>query len=167
MHRLLKVTPGSVSADAKARRASVRRIRNCPPRRGAGRRAPSYAGPVSDAPYRVQPPRPPDPYLVAWAKLRRRRALAWGGFLLWAFAFTAFVVALAAQARAVGVTAVVAVMCWGSGIAGALILGHFRCPHCSAIFYGLRRPRAPWSDACIACGIAIGTPKNPRPSDAR
>jgi hypothetical protein len=131
-------------------------------------RAASYDRPVSDSPYRVPVPRPPDPYLVGWANLRRRKAFAWAAALLWALAFTVTLPAMVARTRVVGIAAAVTVVCWVSRIVGNIVLVRFRCPRCGSSFYGARRTRAPWwSSACVTCGIAIGTPNYPRAGDAR
>jgi hypothetical protein len=119
---------------------------------------------VSDAPYRVQPPKPPprpDPYLLAWARLRVRRAVAWGAALLSAIAFTALVVALAAHAGLVaGLASGAMMVCWVSWIVALLVLRPFRCPRCEGAFHGSGPWQAPpWTDACAVCGIAIGTPR--------
>jgi hypothetical protein len=112
-------------------------------------------------------PRPPDPYLVAWANLRRRKAFAWAAALLWALAFTVTLPAIVARARVVGIAAAVTAVCWVSGIVGNIVLAHFRCPRCGSCFYGARRTRAPLSSACVTCGIEIGTAKYSRAGDAR
>ena len=138
-------------------RGAHRQPRWCP--LGCRQRAPSYDRPVSDSPYRVPVPRPPDPYLVAWANLRRRKAFAWAAVLLWALALTVTVPAIVARAPVVSIAAAVTVVCWVSGIVGKVALAHFRCPRCGSSFYGERRTRAPWSSACVTCGIEIGTPK--------
>jgi hypothetical protein len=144
--------------------------RDAPTRRPTGgrsaRRVPSYDRPVSDSPYRVPAPRPPDPYLVAWANLRRRKAFAWAAALLWALAFTITLPAIVARARVVGIAAAVTAVCWVSGIVGNIVLAHFRCPRCGSNFYGARRTRAPWSSACVTCRIEMGTPKYSRAGDA-
>lgn len=131
----------------------------------ADRLAASYDRPVSDSPYRVPVPRPPDPYLVAWANLRRRRAFAWAAALLWALAFTVTLPAIVARARMVGIAVAVTAVCWVSRIVGNIMLAHFGCPRCGSSFYGGRRTRAPWSLECVTCGIAIGTPKYVRAGD--
>ena len=133
--------------------------------RGCRWRAASYDRPVSESPYRVPVPRPPDPYIVAWANLGRRKAFAWAAALLWALAFTVTLPAIVARARVVGIAAAVTAVCWVSRIVGNIVLAHFRCPRCGSSFYGARRTWVPWSSACVTCGIEIGTPKYPHVGD--
>jgi hypothetical protein len=106
-------------------------------------------------PYRVAPPQPPDPYLAAWADLRRRRIAARvsaaSSLLGCAFAFRLPI-------QLVYVVLVV--------MAAALVATFrhttFPCPRCSEFFSPWRRSPT----RCVHCGIAVGTPA-PSPSDVR
>jgi hypothetical protein len=122
-----------------------------------------YAPRVSEAPYREQPPKPPDPWLAAWARLRRRRAVALWAALLSALAFTVLVVAVVAKAnRSASIAGVSMVAGWITWIAVRSVLRAFPCPRCDSTFHGSGRGETlPWADACAGCGIAIGTPKYP------
>lgn len=125
-----------------------------------------YDRPVSDSPYRVPVPRPPDQYLVAWRDLRRRRTAALPSFLLCLpiYAITSGVVTGPATCLKLPLVAII--------IAAFVHSYRFRCPRCARAFL-LRPwsldPRAHSRDSqrqCIHCGIAIGTPKNTSASDA-
>jgi hypothetical protein len=117
----------------------------------------SYASAVFDAPYRAPLPVEPDPYLVAWADLRRRRRSAAGAFGP-SLAASLFAVVFTMPAL-LGVAAVL----FGASWVAWRYLSAFRCPSCSHSFvHGrLRRHERGWSDRqCGYCGIAIGTPKS-------
>jgi hypothetical protein len=133
---------------------------------------------VPEAPYRAPLPIPPDPYLIAWRDLRRRRVIGWTAFVggpplfLLLLAFLLHVQMAIHDAtycdpgacvppREVPplllLEAEVAVralwlppVVW---VAACLYRWHFRCPHC-----GLRYATG-WR-ACGGCRIRIGTPKS-------
>src|SRR5262245_37386139 len=113
-------------------------------------------------PYRrpaERPPGPPDPYLLAWRSLRRRR---------WAFAlsFLSWLPVGIAALRVLGDGAfLVLLVLMALGFATSLWFCLFPCPHCGEVF-GARSVVGPWSPFivfrrnCLHCGIGIGTPKD-------
>jgi hypothetical protein len=120
--------------------------------------------------YREAPARPPDPYLVEWADLRRKRRRAWAvPFIFIVAAGCAAKVYEAAAGHPMGKL----VFC---ALFGPLIPLFFtvsrraldvRCPRCGERFSARRGRRNPSTRKCLHCGIAMGTPKDPtapRPS---
>jgi hypothetical protein len=130
---------------------------------------------VPDGPYRAPLPIKPDPYMVAWADLRRRRIIGWV-----AFGLNVLLVLLLSRSllhvqteigdawgcdpwpcyyllpdllreRAV----VLGAMCVPIGIwvAASIYRRTFRCPHCGRRFSTKRR-------GCGHCGVRVGTPKS-------
>lgn len=104
------------------------------------------------------PPVPPDPYLVAWAELRRRRVLAVTSFFLLPATVVAMdipVVARAGGAPMLASTVAILVL--------TLRARFFRCPHCrkpfSARFRLFASARLPWHRHCLHCRIEMGTAK--------
>ena len=101
-------------------------------------------------------PAQPDPYLAAWAKLRRQRVRAW---LTVALAPASWL-ACASLDRIVGPGGrssivygwTVFLACWMALLFCNL---RFLCPHCRRSFFRRRAPR----DRCARCGIRVGTPK--------
>jgi hypothetical protein len=104
---------------------------------------------VSKQPYRAPIPVPPDPYLAAWADLKRRH-------------LSPFVLVLCVGAVVMFFShgspkwpAILAVCLAGIPFASL----RFRCPHCGERMlrvWGLRNDD--WV-RCRNCGIAVGTPK--------
>jgi hypothetical protein len=139
-------------------------FRGCP-RRPGPRTGASYPVVVTTAPYRVLHPQPPDPYLAAWASLRRLRRIMVG--------VAAWVVCIAA---ATCVFAVWTNHCLAKIVAIGIILSaaavfrlafsgpaFFTCPRCrrgffapNATLFGLT------TENCSHCGIAVGTPAQRR-----
>jgi hypothetical protein len=114
---------------------------------------------VSDTPYRVQPPRPPappDPYLVAWRDLRKRRATLIVFFLLWLPIGGASSCLL--RDREFYALVPLAALVVTSYLRAVL----FHCPECRQMFHfqGFGSRGSPWARRCVHCGIAMGTPKN-------
>jgi hypothetical protein len=107
---------------------------------------------VPEVPYRASLGPPPDPYLVAWVDLRRRRA--WSLVILTAY----LVVSSAVLANRLPLPWGAFLRIGAGGVGGLLgfVFPHsrFRCPHCGKKFQGWR-----WK-VCRACGIPIGTPKS-------
>jgi hypothetical protein len=109
---------------------------------------------VPEDPYRAPLPVPPDPYLVAWREVQRRKraskvgallCLVWMSGLLFAGVVWNVLLPLSSAAWIVPAFIVfVALGRWVSGVS---------CPHCGA--EGVWNKKA----ACEGCGIKIGTPK--------
>jgi hypothetical protein len=118
------------------------------------------------SPYRSAPPVRPDPYLLAWAKLRRSRRTIVGvaaGVMNVVAATCAFVVwsqSHAARILALGVV-LVAAAAYRLAFRGA---ASFRCPRCRRAFFPANARLFDLAiDDCGHCGIAVGTPAQ-RPS---
>jgi hypothetical protein len=108
---------------------------------------------VTDA-YREQPPKPPDPYLVAWADLRRRRRLSFvSGVPVLLASIGCLFLPEYWLALSLLLFATVASFACGRSVA------RFPCPHCGKRFSTTPTWRPPWN--CDYCGIAVGTPKDP------
>jgi hypothetical protein len=116
----------------------------------------------SDEPYRAAPPLLPDPYLLAWARLRRRQRAAQftmlGMIPIWF---------LCATARYDAVTfAILPMAC--VFVATAFVtrrrLTRFPCPGCLRPFVWSRRFKNDLR--CWHCGLKFGTPA-PSRSDVR
>jgi hypothetical protein len=119
---------------------------------------------VPDEPYRAPIPIPPDPYVAAWADLRRRMRLSERA--QWAFWIYAIPMVIAVRVfhvhfwpspRAWAVPAILA------SLVISLRVRAFRCPHCRRHSAWAKRswlngPKR--QDKCVHCGIAIGTPKS-------
>jgi hypothetical protein len=129
------------------------------------------------APYRAPLPVPPDPYLVAWADLRRRRTLGWYVFgfnfqlilvllyLIWRIRWAiwdaacgdCFKARLPVPPHLLREADVLHWAVWlvptAVWLAASIYRWSFRCPHC-----GWRSPMN--RRECDRCGIAIGTPKS-------
>lgn len=128
---------------------------------------------MTQRPYRVSAPKP-DPYLAAWARLRRRRAIrrvaaAFVGYSL------ATVIAVAtktaqrtpgARVQALGEN----YLMLGSGVAfGIVLLGltaalarylvPFLCPRCAQPFFRGPAMELGFARTCVNCGIAVNTPR--------
>ncbi len=117
---------------------------------------------VSDQPYRVATPRPPDPYMAAWDVLRRRRAFARVASMVFVAVVVPTVVGSLsppgaeqiAIAVAVSFTAIGVMLSWSS-------IPAFACPHCRGEFFRSSAIQVGFSDRCAGCGIKVGTPKGP------
>jgi hypothetical protein len=116
------------------------------------------------APYREPAPVPPDPYLVAWSRLRwRRRALRVGILILFVLAVPAFAGSrvpheLRGAAIALGLVIAVPVSLFLISL-----LSPFACPECGRPFFASAAMEIGRARACASCGLAIGTPamRNP------
>jgi hypothetical protein len=130
---------------------------------------------VPDEPYRAPLPIEPDPYMVAWADLRKRRIIGWV-----AFGFDVLLVLLLSGSL-LRVQAVIddafrcdpgpcfdrlpdllrerAVVLWATCLpmaiwaAASIYRRTCRCPHCGWRFAMRRRK-------CDHCGICVGMPKS-------
>lgn len=109
---------------------------------------------MSDTPYREPAPRPPDPYLVAWADLRKRRRAA---VAVMVTAGTAMVVVTSVPH---GILAAVPA-CVLLGYFWRNRLSKFLCPACGKTFGRLASGfHNEFTLRCLHCGIVVGTPKN-------
>jgi len=111
------------------------------------------------------PPAPPAPsgaYVRAWADLKRRRAHRWLAFFAWAPC--ALLVILTIQA-AFGEATAHQVFFW---VALPFLLvafgfmaraSFFECPRCDEKFESTWYFRSPFTQACVHCGLRIGTPR--------
>jgi hypothetical protein len=114
------------------------------------------------APYRVPPPIEPDPYLVAWAKLRRKRFIAWLSFLAWVpVALLSNLTVERVLGHDAGLYVVLSMAVWIMFTSMSLM--DTRCPRCAKPL--LRSPllRSWYNNAfsreCLHCGLRIGTAK--------
>jgi hypothetical protein len=111
---------------------------------------------MSDPPYRESGSgfHPPDPWLLAWAELRRRRRALWIGIALlaatiavaWYRHFDVWWACLLMGAA----TAVFAERC-----------NRFACPRCGKWFSRRGLFHNESTSRCLHCGLKIGTPKGP------
>ncbi len=112
---------------------------------------------MAEEPYRAPMTVEPDPYVVLWAKLRRRRRM------LVRAASVASIAVTILGTMTIGVLALLVVPLliplWALVWAQA---SRFPCPHCGETF----GPRDGWllgrglHRNCVRCGIEIGTPKS-------
>ena len=112
-------------------------------------------------PYRVAPPKPPDPFIAAWGRYRKRRVLLW-------LVVCALPVVLFPDAIASGILGlpsnwpIVAELSLGS-LFYLLIreLGRFECPRCGKPFHSGEVGSMGHAQAnrCAHCGIPVGMPK--------
>jgi predicted RNA-binding Zn-ribbon protein involved in translation (DUF1610 family) len=151
--------------------ASPRRGPERPPN-GSSNRSKKASGPrhardsleynpnVVDPPYRVAAPATHDPYLAAWAVLKRRRVIARVASVgavglvapTVAVAFTSGAAQEVATAVVVSWVAVGVILFW-------LSLPTFLCPDCGTEFFRSSIVQVGFSNRCAGCGIVIGTAK--------
>jgi hypothetical protein len=128
---------------------------------GARRQRRGYLLSVTESLYRVsaKPPTPPDPYLLAWAKLRRRRATVWAMVLMFP------VVGLAATALVDRSWMMFVIFPYLAALfVSSWMASYFECPHCGGNF----AKKHAWAgdfrenflSRCVHCGIAMGTPQS-------
>jgi hypothetical protein len=119
----------------------------------------------ASAPYRVAPPLPPDPYLIAWEQLRRRRLAA---FVLFLSVLPVGVISFGVMGKPYGPYVLVPFI--AANLVAGLRVRLFRCPKCGDFFtskdwaglaFGRRYLR---QMNCLHCGIAVDTPA-PSPSE--
>jgi hypothetical protein len=109
---------------------------------------------VEGSPYRRPAPIPPDPYLVAWSKHRRRKR-AW--LLLIVVAVVAGLASDGPSDLYVAVFPTFPALL----LVGAWDLMRLKCPHCGERFYtGSSEIRWGQKPCCQKCGIRAGTPKS-------
>jgi uncharacterized C2H2 Zn-finger protein len=96
-------------------------------------------------------PAAPDPYLVAWAELRRRRRMRWFLFCGWAPLVTIAWVVFPTAAAPFLIAATAAVT--------FSALRSFACPRCGKTFERRRAYSNLLTSRCLHCGIERGTPK--------
>jgi hypothetical protein len=104
---------------------------------------------MSDSPYRVAPPRPPDPYLLAWRDLKRRRAsmhaAAGGALALWA-------ISLMAPYVGVRLAWLVAIL---TTVTLFLRIVTFVCPRCGWRFTQKGWTERPFTTVCLHCALPV------------
>jgi hypothetical protein len=116
-----------------------------------------YDPPVTALPYRVPAPGPPDPYMVAWAGLRKRRLVGRvaAGVLGYSLVTTG-VVAWTTGLHVLSALALALVV-----ITFAVILSQrqkpFLCPRCGGPFFWGGPAEIGFTKHCESCGIAVGT----------
>jgi hypothetical protein len=125
---------------------------------------------VGETIYRVpapKPPVPPDPYLLAWASLQRRRVIMTISFL--ALVPMGFV-----EVRFLGGLGSFLFLLNMAVFLGSMVMAiRFRCPHCRELF---AKQSAFWGihiafeeafvRCCVHCGIGVGTPRSAVIADA-
>jgi hypothetical protein len=127
-----------------------------------------YASTMSAAPYRAPPPPiEPDPYMVAWVDLNRRRLVALGLFPL-----LLILLGVAASTRRSNQSGLPVLVVAVMALIPVFRLLAFRCPQCGDYFTSppsarilgfIVNPRAtpgPFNQRCYSCDIAVGTPKS-------
>jgi hypothetical protein len=116
---------------------------------------------VRRVPYRESPRAEPDPYVVAWAQYRRRRARVRALLLISPLVGCLALAALRASACGSGAAHGVAL-----GLAIAIVvlatfsIARASCPRCGEKLHVGGSHVDPFSDRCVNCGIRIGTPKS-------
>jgi hypothetical protein len=122
------------------------------------------------SPYRVQSPPPPDPYLVAWADLRRRRTMVRALSFL---PLILFVVTYCSGPQGHRVAPCLFMTAMALLLIANLCWGFFLCPNCGKHLQATHlNPlrQAAWrlnrATHCGHCGIRVGTPA-PDPFVAR
>jgi hypothetical protein len=108
---------------------------------------------VGDSIYRVsapKPPVPPDPYLLAWASLRRRRMAMWISWFAW-LPIGAVVMPLLGR-----VGQLVVFLDLAAFVMSGHLIDVFRCPHCREAF----AKKSILASRCFSCGISVGTPRS-------
>ena len=119
---------------------------------------------MSIDPYRQQALQD-DPYTRAWKSLRRSRRTVWIAFFTWPIVIAIGIKTLhtftGAEERAIAPFVAIPVF-----LLMVMLLGtfHFSCPHCGNNFYRKGPYRNAFSEACIHCGIRVGTPKDASPA---
>jgi hypothetical protein len=111
---------------------------------------------MGDAPYRLPVPPLPDPYAVAWTKVRRARHSATVSVL--GILGCAALMYLAADLRSVLAAVLLEV-----GVGAFIVLGltrwdDVRCPCCDAPFFGARL--AMFARRCTSCRVPMGARAN-------
>ena len=111
-------------------------------------------------PYRVPAPGPPDPYLVAWARLKRRRNLTrLGAFVLFVIlAPTAMLAWVPPDTRIIGL-ALGLLLALPVGLFVISLLEPLCCPACHRPFFPSTLAEAGTAQRCAHCGIEMGTPE--------
>jgi hypothetical protein len=122
-----------------------------------------YAWPVPDEPYRTPQPIAPDPYLLAWQDLRRRRLYAWAVLI----AYVAGAMCILWMYKLIA--GHMLDRSWGLALLLPTLPVHFafngwrqafRCPRCGERFHVQRGVSNPSTRQCMNCGLEMGTPKS-------
>jgi len=118
---------------------------------------------MSEHPYRSVDLRP-DPYMVAWALLHRRRRVVCLGFVSFLIVLSSAIVVASAPTgfEEPSVALVVAALALVAAAVVTLLWVHggaFACPHCETRFFWPARVRGGFVDRCPGCRIAVGTPR--------
>jgi hypothetical protein len=108
---------------------------------------------VGESIYRVPTPKPLDPYLSAWASLRRRRVVMWISFL-------AVLMSLVAMPLLGRLSAFIVFPLMATLSVSWLMTSYFRCPHCREAFARGDTAHEQFARSCGRCGIRVGTPRS-------
>jgi hypothetical protein len=121
-----------------------------------------YLERVGESIYRVPAPKPLaplDPYLSAWASLRRRRVVMLISGL-------AIVVSVMAMPFLGSLSAFIVFPLMATFSVSWLMAGYFRCPHCRQAFAKGDTAHESFARSCGHCGIRVGTPRSAVVADA-
>jgi hypothetical protein len=136
---------------------------------------------VGETIYRIpapKPPAPPDPYLLAWASLRRWRVTMWVSLLAFvpACALGGFLGSLVDGPGELGAQPAIllALFIFGPLVVTAgvstFMVTWFQCPHCGKQFAenspGWEPSHEQLTRNCAHCGIRVGTPRSAIVADA-
>jgi predicted RNA-binding Zn-ribbon protein involved in translation (DUF1610 family) len=129
---------------------------------GAADARQDHAAPMTDA-YRRPPPGPPDRYMLAWGKLRRRRR----GLVVGALAFPLLMAVVIPLMVQLGVLSkrdqrppLLFFVIIGVSVSFFMRFAVFPCPHCGGQMKVLGTVRRREAERCPRCGIAVGTPQS-------
>jgi hypothetical protein len=111
-------------------------------------------------PYRVPAPGPPDTYLVAWARLRRRRVvMRVAAIVLFVLVAPMSVLTwVPPDARVTGL-ALGLLLTVPVALFALSLVEPFRCPACHRPFFPSTAAEAGSARSCAHCGIEMGTPE--------
>jgi hypothetical protein len=110
------------------------------------------------SPYRAPVPRPPDPYLVEWSDLRRRRLWLSASLIALPTAVIWPVLVMTRVGPSLPVTAM-AIVAFAI-VPLSIHAERFRCPRCAEWFCRKGLYHNGFARRCLHCGIKVGTPKD-------
>jgi hypothetical protein len=110
------------------------------------------------SPYRAPVPRPPDPYLVEWSDLRRRRLWLAASLVALPMAVIWPVLVMTRVGPSLPVTAI-AIVAFAI-VPLSVHAERFRCPQCAERFCRKGLYHNGFAQRCLHCGIKVGTPKD-------